>query len=58
MHNPGPTNVIVAPFTPPAVHTAGVVVENDTGNPDVTVADTTTGDSDNNLSDNAANVIV
>ena len=35
---PAETSVIVVPFTPPAVHTAGVVEVIVTGSPDVEVA--------------------
>ena len=57
MHVPTATNVIVAPFVPPDVHTAGVDDENDTVNPDDAVADTVTGDCNNVALANAANVI-
>ena len=57
MHVPAPTNVIVAPFVPPAVHTDGVVVVNDTANPDDAEADTITGDPANDTFPNAPNVI-
>ena len=52
------TNVIELPFTPPAVHTAGVVVENPTVRPDDAVAVTTSGDWASVASASAANVIV
>ena len=57
MQVPTATNVIVAPFTPPELHTPGVVVENTTANPDDAVADTTTGDCPNVLFANTPNVI-
>jgi hypothetical protein len=50
--------VIVAPSTPPAVHTVAVVVVNVTANPDEAVALTVTGDCANVLSASAAKVIV
>ena len=40
---PAATSVIVVPFVPPAVHTAGVVVVNVTARPDDAVAPTVTG---------------
>ena len=58
MQVPGPTNLIVAPFGPPAVHTDGVVVVNVTSSPDDEVADTVIGDAPIGWSLNAANVIV
>jgi hypothetical protein len=58
VHVPTATNVIVDPFTPPDVHTDGVVVENTTVNPDDAVADTTTGDCANVLFANAPKLIV
>jgi len=51
-------NVIDAPWVPPAEHTKGVVVVNDTGRPDDAVAETVTGESANVVSNNAANAIV
>ena len=50
--------MIVAPFVPPDVHTAGVVDENVTARPDDAVAVTVTGDCANVRADSAANVIV
>jgi hypothetical protein len=44
VHVPAATKVIVAPFVPPAVQTAGVVVVNVIGWGDVEVAVTITGD--------------
>ena len=58
MHVPAATNVIVAPLTPPDMHTDGVADENDTANPDDADAFTVTGESANDLSDNAPNEIV
>jgi hypothetical protein len=50
--------VIWLPCVPPDVHTNGVVVVNDTGSPDVAVADAVTGDAATVTSGNAENVIV
>jgi hypothetical protein len=58
VHVPTPTRVIVAPLTPPDVHTDGVVDENDTVRPDDAVAVTVTGDCTNDLPANAPNAIV
>jgi hypothetical protein len=44
VHVPVATNVIVAPFVPPEVHTAGVVVTNITARPEEAVAATLIGD--------------
>ena len=44
VHVPAPSNVIVAPLVPPAVHTAGVVVLNVTANPELAAAVADTGD--------------
>jgi hypothetical protein len=55
---PAPTKTIVAPSVPPAPHTNGVDVENDTGNPDDADADAVTGDCANVTSPSASNVIV
>ena len=57
MHVPALTNVIVAPFVPPAVHTDGVVVVNDTGRPDDADALTVTDGCANVTLPNAPNVI-
>ena len=56
MHVPALTNVIVAPFVPPAVHTDGVVVVNDTGKPDDAEAEAVSGESANVTLGNAPNV--
>jgi hypothetical protein len=59
VHVPVVNNVMWLPFVPPALHTNGVaVVVNDTGKPDVAVADAVTGDAANVTSGNAGNVIV
>ena len=58
VHVPRATSVIVAPFVPPAVHTAGVVVVNVTARPDDAVAPTVTGDCGMVRSASAPNVIV
>ena len=58
VHVPGASNVIVLPFVPPAVQTTGVLVLNVTGNPDVAVALTVTGESASVLFASAAKVIV
>ena len=57
MHVPALTNVIVAPFVPPAVHTDGVVVVNDTARPDDAEAETVTDGCPNVTLPNAPNVI-
>ena len=57
MQVPGLTNAIVAPFVPPAVHTDGVVVVNETGKPDDAEAEAVCGESANVTSANAPNVI-
>ena len=49
--------MIVAPFVPPAVHTDGVVVVNDTAKPDEAEATAVSGESARFTSGNAANVI-
>ena len=46
---PTARNVITLPLLPPAVHTVGVVVVNDTTKPLDAVADTVTGDCGNVL---------
>jgi hypothetical protein len=58
VHVPGASNVIVSPFVPPAVQTVGVLVLNVTGNPDVAVALTVTGESASVLFARVAKVIV
>src|SRR4051794_36250916 len=58
VHRPAATSVIVAPLVPPAVHTAGVDVLNETGSNDVAVADTVTGDCASVFAASAPNVIV
>ena len=58
VHVPTAISVIVAPFAPPAVHTAGVVVVNVTASSEVDVAVTVTGDCVSDLSASVPNVIV
>jgi hypothetical protein len=49
---------MVAPFVPPAVHTLGVVVVNDTARPDDAVADIVSGDCATWVVGGCANAIV
>jgi hypothetical protein len=58
VHVPTLIRLIVAPSTPSALHTDGVVDENDTGRPDDAVAVTVTGDCTNVLAAGAPKVIV
>ena len=58
MHTPGVLGEIVAPFVPPAVQTAGVVVENTTTSPDDADAVTTSAASLSVRSANGPKVIV
>ena len=58
MQVPAPSRVIGDPFTPPGVHTAGVVVVNVTASPDDAFAVTFTGDCSMVLFVTALNVIV
>jgi hypothetical protein len=55
---PGTSSAIVWPFVPPAAQTAGVLVLNVTGNPDVAVALTVIGEAARVLFARAAKLIV
>ena len=55
---PPAVRVMVAPFTPPAVQTVGVVVVNETGRPEVASAVAVTGELVSGVSAIAVNVIV
>ena len=57
VHVPTATSAIVAPFAPPAVQIAGVVVVKVTGSNDVEIAVTVTGDCATDLSANVPNVM-
>jgi hypothetical protein len=58
VHNPAVIGVMVAPFVPLDVQTAGVVVENVTGNPTDEVAVTVSGPWSSSRSSIGGNVIV
>ena len=55
---PTATNVIVAPSTPPSVHTDGVRDVKVTAKPEEAEATAVTGDASNVVSGSAGNVIV